>query len=132
MPPLKMLAALSALVLAPPSAALAQDAASGERLFNRCRACHAVGPNATNKVGPVLNGVVGRAAGAAEGYSFSAAMKEAGAGGLVWDEETISAYLADPRGFIKGNRMAFAGMRKAEEIADIVAYLKTFSEPASN
>lgn len=108
------------------SVALAQgDAAHGEKVFNQCKACHAV-DEAKNKVGPHLVGVFGREAGSVEGFKYSDAMKESG---ITWNEETIAAYLADPRGYIKGNRMAFAGLKKEEDIADLIAYLK--SESAS-
>jgi cytochrome c len=100
--------------------ALAQgDAAQGEKVFNKCRACHAV-DEPQNKVGPHLVGIFGRPAGSVEGFRYSDAMKESG---VTWNEETIAAYLADPRGYIKGNRMALAAL-KEEEIADLIAYLK--------
>ena len=120
-----LLGAALVVVGAAPSAG--QDIAAGEKLFGRCKACHAVGEGATNKVGPQLNGVVGRKAGALEDFKYSNAMTEAGEGGLVWSDETLAAYLADPRGFVKGNRMAFAGLKKEEDLANVIAYLKTFS-----
>jgi cytochrome c len=106
------------------SAALAQgDAAQGEKVFNKCKACHAV-DEPQNKVGPHLVGVFGREAGSVEGFRYSDAMKESG---VTWNEETIAAYLADPRGYIKGNRMAFVGLKKQADIADLIAYLKAES-----
>jgi cytochrome c len=103
------------------AAALAQgDATQGEKVFNKCKACHAV-DEPQNKVGPHLVGVFGRTAGSVEGFRYSDALKESG---IVWDEETIAEYVADPRGYIKGNRMMFAGLNKEEEIADLIAYLK--------
>jgi cytochrome c len=102
------------------TAALAQgDAAQGEKVFNKCKACHEV-DEPQNKVGPHLVGIFGRPAGSVEDFNYSDAMKESG---VTWNEETIAAYLADPRGYIKGNRMALAGL-KEEEIADLIAYLK--------
>jgi cytochrome c len=102
-------------------AAFAQgDAEKGEKVFNKCKACHNV-EEPQNKVGPHLVGIFGRPAGSVEGFKYSDAMKESG---ITWDEETLSAYLADPRGYIKGNRMAFAGLKKEEDIADLLAYLK--------
>src|SRR3546814_13071213 len=90
--------AAAALALALPAAASAAgDAASGEQVFKRCTACHAVGEDAKNKVGPQLNGVVGRAAGTVEGFKYSKAMAAAGAGGLVWSAAARDAYLADPK-----------------------------------
>jgi cytochrome c len=102
------------------TAALSQgDAAEGEKVFNKCKACHAV-DEPQNKIGPHLVGIFGRPAGSVEDFNYSDAMKESG---VTWNEETIAAYLADPRGYIKGNRMALAGL-KEEEIADLIAYLK--------
>src|SRR5688572_23883223 len=101
--------------------ALAQgDAAEGEKVFNQCKACHAV-DEAKNKVGPHLVGIIGRPAGSVEDFKYSDALKESG---ITWNEETIAAYVADPRGYIKGNRMAFAGLKEEEEIANLLAYLK--------
>jgi cytochrome c len=103
------------------TAALAQgDAAQGEKVFNKCKACHAV-DEPQNKVGPHLVGIFGRPAGSVEDFKYSEAMKGSG---ITWNEETIAAYVADPRGYIKGNRMAFAGLKEEEEIADLLAYLK--------
>lgn len=103
------------------TAALAQgDAAQGEKVFNKCRACHAV-DEAKNGVGPHLVGLLGREAGSVEGFSYSAAMKNSG---VTWNEDTLVAFLADPRGYIKGNRMAVAALNEEEEIADLIAYLK--------
>jgi cytochrome c len=102
------------------TAALSQgDAAEGEKVFNKCKACHAV-DEPQNKIGPHLVGIFGRPAGSVEDFNYSDAMKESG---VTWNEETIAAYLADPRGYIKGNRMALAGLEE-EEIADLIAYLK--------
>lgn len=111
------------LVAAP---AYAQDdqAAIGEKVFRRCSACHEVGSDATNKIGPHLNGLIGRTAGTLEGYSYSPAMVEAGQGGLVWTEETLTPYLEKPRDHIPGTKMTFAGLRKPEEIAAVIAYVE--------
>lgn len=108
--------------------ALAQDADAGAKVFKKCAACHAVGEGAGNKVGPQLNDLFGRTAGSIEGYNYSKAVKAAGEGGLEWNEETLAQYLAKPRDFIKGTKMAFGGLRKQEELDDVIAYLKTFSE----
>ncbi|WP_138465323.1 cytochrome c family protein [Poseidonocella sp. HB161398] len=120
-------ASLIALGLAAP--ALAQDAgdpAKGEKVFRKCMACHAVGPDAKNKVGPELNGIVGRVTATAPDFSYSDAMAAKGAEGHVWTAEELDAYLADPKSFIPGNKMAFAGLRKDSERADVIAYLATF------
>lgn len=106
------------------------DVAAGETVFKKCAACHAVGDNAKNKVGPVLNGLIGRTAGTAEGFKYSPAMIAAGEGGLVWNAETIASYMKDPKGFVPKNKMAFAGLKKDDEITNLVAYLTTFSPDA--
>jgi cytochrome c len=108
-------------------AAFAQDAAAGEKLFSRCKACHAIGEGAKNRVGPELNGIVGRKAGRADGFNYSPAMAKAGADGLVWDEAALKSFLADPRGFVKGTKMAFPGFKKEDDLGNIVAYLKSFA-----
>ncbi|SNR69905.1 cytochrome c family protein [Paracoccus sediminis] len=102
----------------------AQDmAADGEKVFRRCSACHEVGPDAQNKVGPQLNALIGRTAGSLDGYAYSTAMVEAGQGGLVWTEETLVPYLTKPRDSVPGTKMAFAGLRKPEEITAVIAYI---------
>ncbi|OXS98999.1 hypothetical protein B7H23_12350 [Notoacmeibacter marinus] len=106
--------------------ALAQDAANGETIFKRCAGCHTVGPNAQSRVGPHLNGIVERPAAAIEDFRYSRGMKKAADDGLVWTRDDLAEYLAAPRKKIKGTRMAFAGLRKESEIADIIAYLDRF------
>lgn len=98
----------------------AGDAAEGKKVYRKCQACHVVDKE-QNRVGPHLVGIFGREAGAVEGFRYSKAMSESG---IVWSEETIAAYLRDPRGYIKGNRMAFAGLKKDEDVANVIAYLK--------
>jgi cytochrome c len=100
------------------------NAEAGAVVFKRCMACHKVGPDAKNGVGPVLNGIVGRVAGAYPDYRYSAANKNSG---LTWDEPTLTTYLRAPRKLIPGTKMAFAGLTKDQEIADVIAYLKQFN-----
>ncbi|WP_422026895.1 c-type cytochrome [Roseovarius sp.] len=100
--------------------------AEGEKVFRKCKACHQVGEGAKNRVGPHLNGVVGRAAGAVEGFRYSKPLETAAAEGLVWSQEALGAFLADPRGFLKGTKMAFAGLKSEVDRAAIAAYLATF------
>ena len=99
------------------------DPAKGEKVFRKCKACHVVNEE-KNRVGPHLVAIIGRSAGAVEGFKYSKAMKESG---ITWTEENLTAYLSDPRGFIKGNRMAFAGLKKDVEIVNVIAYLKQAS-----
>lgn len=126
----KLLLVGAAFVLSA-GAAQAQDVAAGEKVFKKCAACHAVGEGAKNKVGPQLNGIIGRAAGTVPDYNYSEAMKTAGAGGLVWNDENLHKYLEQPKEFIPGNKMAFAGLKKEDERDNVVAYLKTFSPAAT-
>ena len=95
------------------------DAAAGEKIFNKCKTCHFV-DQAKNKIGPHLVGIFGRPAGAVEDFKYSDAMKNAG---IVWEDDTLTQYLQDPRGYIPGNRMAFAGLKKEDEIQNLLAYL---------
>lgn len=126
---MKNMVAIAALALAWSANANAADVAAGEKVFKKCATCHMVGENAKAKVGPTLNGVFGRTAGTNEEFAakYSKPMKDAGAGGLVWTEATIGEYLTDPKAFVKGNKMAFAGLKKDDERADVIAYLLQFS-----
>jgi cytochrome c len=96
------------------------DAAKGEKVFAKCKTCHEIA-TAKNKVGPTLQGVIGRKAGTVEGFKYSEAMAKSG---IVWDATTIVEYIAKPKEFIAGNKMAFAGLKKEDEIADLVAYIQ--------
>jgi cytochrome c len=117
------LALATASAIGASSAANAQDAAAGEKVFIKCRACHQVGETAKSGVGPVLNGIVGRKAGTIEGYNYSEANKNSG---LTWDEETLTVYLKNPRAKVPGTKMAFAGLQSDAEIQNVIAYLKQF------
>ncbi len=98
----------------------AADVAKGEKLYKKCKACHALEAG-KKKIGPSLHGVFGRTSGTLEGFKYSKAMKAAA---IVWDEETIGAYLASPKKYIPKNRMAFPGMKKEKDRVDLIAYLK--------
>lgn len=99
------------------------DGLSGEKVFAQCRACHQVGPNAKNAVGPVLNGLIGRKAGTHEGYTYSQAMKDSG---ITWTDDSFSTYIMNPRAKVPGTKMAFAGVKDPGKVADLLAYLKQF------
>jgi cytochrome c len=105
------------------TAAKAQDAAAGEKVFAPCKACHQVGETAKNAVGPVLNGILGRKAGTYAGYSYSDANKNSG---LTWDEDTFTSYIKDPRAKIPGTKMIFAGVKDDQKIKDLIAFLKQY------
>lgn len=109
--------------LAAVSSGSAQDAASGEKVFAQCRACHQVGETAKNAVGPVLNGLFGRPAGTVAGYSYSPANKNSG---ITWDEATFREYIKDPRAKVPGTKMVYPGLKDEKRIDDLIAYLKQF------
>ena len=97
------------------------DAAAGKSVFNQCKACHQVGPEAKNGVGPVLNGIVGRKAGEYPGYNYSDANKGSG---LTWDEATLKEYLTDPKAKVPGTKMIFPGIKRENQLENLIAYLK--------
>ena len=100
------------------------DRARGERLFQRCYACHSVNPAETTLPGPNFAGVVGRRAASLDGFEYSPALREAGRRGLVWDEATLDAYLADPEAYLPGTLMALLGLKSAADRRDLIAYLR--------
>jgi len=123
--------AIAATVAVLPSLVIADshivgDPEVGERAFRKCQACHAVGADAENKAGPVLNGVVDRTIGAVEGFAYSDALMAMNAEGLVWTPAALDEFLTKPREFAAGTKMAFSGLRKEEERLGLIAYLATF------
>jgi cytochrome c len=114
---------LSAAVLMSAAPARADgDAAAGQKTFAQCRACHSVDAG-KNGLGPSLHGIVGRKAASAEGFkTYSPAMQKSG---LTWTEDNLKKYLADPKGFIPGNRMVFVGLKKPGDAENVISYLKT-------
>ncbi|WP_306116069.1 MULTISPECIES: cytochrome c family protein [unclassified Roseovarius] len=119
-------------LMATPALCMAEgDAAKGEKVFKKCKACHAVGEGAKHKVGPELNGVVGRAIAGAEGFKYSDALNALGAEGKTWSAEELAAFLTKPRDYAKGTKMSFAGLRKEADRDNVIAYLDSFSEGGS-
>jgi len=106
-------------LLAAPTAQAA-DAKAGEKVFNQCKTCHSLEAG-KNMVGPSLAGVFGRKAGTVPGFSYSSAMKDSG---IVWDEKTMDKYIENPKTFIPNNKMAFVGVKKPEQRADVIEYLE--------
>lgn len=125
MSPRLLLPALAAAAIgfAPP--AQAQNADAGRTVFNQCRACHTIEAGGRNGVGPNLHGVVGRAAGAVQGFRYSANMQQLAQGGLTWTPETLSRYLTNPKDVVPQGSMAFAGVRNDEQRANLIAFLQT-------
>lgn len=102
--------------------------AAGEKVFKKCAACHKVGEGAKNGTGPMLNGIVGAAAGAVDGFRYSKPLLRMAEAGLVWDDASMHAFLENPKGFMKGTKMAFAGLKKEDERAAVIAYLASFGD----
>lgn len=98
------------------------DAAAGAVVFKKCSACHTA-TEPKNKVGPSLMGIIGRPVATVEGFNYSTAMKEFGEG-KVWDEALLEEYLPNPKVLVKGTKMAFAGLKKPEDVVNLIAYLK--------
>jgi cytochrome c len=115
-----------------PAIAFADDAADttisaggnkekGKRLFNRCRACHNLTAAPRTRVGPNLDNIFGRKSGTAEGFRYSKALLESD---FTWTEQKLDEWLTQPRAFLPGNKMAFAGLRKEQDRKDLIAYLR--------
>ena len=137
--------AATALFLATGAVNASEDLISdGKKVYKKCGACHAIGEGAKNKVGPQLNGIIARVAGAAEGFKYSDVLLALGEAGFEWDEETLAGYLANPKDWLKEypptlgidcgtvkncrGKMAFAGLRKDKDITAVLAYLASFDE----
>ncbi len=108
------------LMLGSQAAVAEGDAANGEKVYKKCKACHSLEAG-KNKVGPSLAGIMGRTAGTEEGFKFSDAMKDSG---LVWDEATLDSFLAKPKDVVPKTRMAFPGLKNEQDRLDVIAYLK--------
>jgi cytochrome c len=113
------------LVVVPEGAAWAQD---GARLFERCYACHSLDPAERHLSGPTLRGIFGRRAGTVDGFDYSEAIRAAGRHGLVWSEETLDRFLADPEEIIPGVRMGGVRLRDPGERRALIRWLRTTSQ----
>ena len=128
---IKILVTAICLMLAPAIVSAEGDPEAGEKVFRKCKACHAVGEGAENKVGPLLNGIVGRQAATIEGFGYSPVLVSLSEEGLVWTPEELDAFLKKPRAYAKGIKMTFAGLRKEDDRTNIIAYLTTFEDNGS-
>jgi cytochrome c len=114
---------LAAVMVAMPGIAAAQSADDGKAVFNKCRACHQVGPGAKNMVGPPLNGLFGRKAGTMEGFNYSEANKNSG---ITWDQATFREYIKNPKAKIPNTKMVFPGLNDEKDINDLLAFLEQY------
>jgi cytochrome c len=119
----KKLIVAAALIAVSTVPSVAQDAQKGKTVFNVCLVCHAIGPGAQNKIGPVLNGLDGRKAGTVPNFSYSDANKGSG---IVWNEETFEDYIKNPAEKIPDTKMTFAGVKNEQQAKDLWAYISQF------
>lgn len=127
---LMVIAAMASSLFA--GAAYAQDAVEGDaekgkKVYNKCKTCHIVEAEGPKKMGPSLHGLFGRTAGTVEGFKYSKAMTDSD---IVWDEESLPGFLKDPKAVVKGTKMAFAGIKKDTQMADLMAFLKDATKQA--
>lgn len=99
------------------------NVAHGKKVFRKCQACHSI--KGKNGVGPHLDGVVGRVAGATKDFQYSKSMTDAGTNGLVWNDKTLTAFLKNPKNFVKDTKMSFVGLRRKSETSNVIAYLQS-------
>jgi len=111
----------AALTLVATQALAAGDVAEGQKVFGKCKICHTVDKGGKNLVGPNLYGILGRKAATMPGFAYSKSLAEMN---VTWDEANLAQYLADPRKFNPGTKMAFVGLKKQSELDDVIAYLK--------
>ncbi len=128
----RVIASTLALIAAGPGLAAAEaigDAQRGADLFQKqCYACHRIGPEAENRVGPRLTGLFGRRAGSVDGFTYSKSMARMGADGLTWTLETLDAYIENPKALISGTRMNYRGLKDDQARADLMAFLRSYSD----
>jgi cytochrome c len=112
------------IAFAHPALAQEGDRALGETVFRKCLACHRI-DTPDNLTGPNLQHIIGRPAGAVKEYKYSPAMQAKAAEGWIWTEDNLKAYLAEPQHVVPGTKMAFPGLKKPEELSNLIAFLKT-------
>jgi len=120
-----MMAVTAAATVPGLASAQSADAAAGQRVFNQCRACHTPDQGGRNGVGPNLWGIVGRNAASIEGFRYSANLRELAGGGLVWNEDRLRAYIANPKAVVPTGTMSYPGLRNEEQLNNLIAYLNT-------
>ncbi len=106
------------------STAYAGDIKAGKKVFKKCKACHTVKPG-KHKVGPSLHGVIDSAGGTSIGYQYSSALQTSG---IIWDKKNLTAFLKSPKSIVPNNKMSFSGLKKDDDIANLIAYIASESE----
>jgi len=128
-----LLALILSTAAIPAAAEELGDAERGATIYAQCQFCHQIGEGAVHRVGPHLNGVFGRTLGGLDDYArYSPGLKRAGADGVVWTVETLDAYIENPRALVTGTRMNFGGINAPEDRADVIAYLRLYSDSPAN
>ena len=108
------------------------DAGRGEAVFAQCKTCHQIGKGAKNRIGPQLNLLFGRRAGSVEDFRYSKGLVRRGRDGMQWTFENLDAYIENPKALVSDTRMNFAGIGDAAQRADLLAYLRAFSDNPQN
>ena len=104
----------------------------GEKVFKKCKACHRIGDNAKHGTGPHLNNIYGRIAGNLSDFKkYSKSIKTAGEDGLIWNSDTLSSYVENPKKYLKGTKMNFKGLKKSDDRSALLEYLRTASALAN-
>lgn len=104
------------------------DASEGEKLWKECKSCHSVGEGAKDRVGPHLNGIFGRRAGAQEGFKYSNGLIRMGKDGLIWEFDLLDRYIENPKAFASDTRMSYKGLKDDQKRADLLAFLRRYSD----
>ncbi|MGC1495344.1 MAG: c-type cytochrome [Sulfitobacter sp.] len=104
------------------------DPENGAQIYKQCKSCHQVGEGAKNRVGPQLNGIFGRKAGALEDFKYSKSMARAADDGLIWTQETLDAFVENPKALVSKTKMSFRGIKDETDRADLLAYLRVYSD----
>ncbi|WP_022703648.1 c-type cytochrome [Pseudorhodobacter ferrugineus] len=124
---------LAALGAAPGAAETLGDATKGAAVFDKqCKQCHMIGEGAKTRIGPVLNGIYGRRAGAVDGFNYSKSMARMGADGLDWTIERLDAYIENPKALVSGTRMNYRGLSDPDQRHDLMAFLRDYSDQPQN
>ena len=127
-----LILALAALTVAAPAFADQAAIERGAKVYRKCKSCHRIGDGAANSAGPHLNGIFGRKAGSLEGFRYSKDIVRMGNDGLVWDREKLDIYLENPKALVSKTRMNFRGLKDAGDRADVIAFLRVYSDDPQN